>query len=128
LICPIMWINQSIFLIRLALGRSRGWAAQTRDDHIVTWYQAFRLFWPHTLFGIIGLTLILQTHPTLIAFALLYLAGPALAIPFAVLSSWPGIGMWMVRKGLAQLPEETDPPEELLALDLAALQSQRSRA
>jgi len=127
MICPIMWLTQTIFLCRLALGKSRGWVGQTRDDHTVSWHDATRQFWPHTLFGLTCILLIFNTHPGLLPYALLFLAGPALVIPLAVLSSWPDIGLWMVRTGLAQLPEETAPPEELMALDLAALRSQATK-
>ena len=45
-------------------------------------------------------------------------AGPALAIPFAMLTAWPPLGRLAARVGIGRLPEETATPEELRQLSL----------
>ena len=121
LICPIMWFNQTVFLLRLATGNSKGWAAQTRDDHSVAWLSALRLYWAHTAFGVTCLGLIAHYQPSLLFYSLFFIFGLVTPIPLAVILSWPRVGRWMTRLGIAQLPEETSPPPELRALELPAL-------
>jgi len=121
LLCPVMWFSQSMFLLRLTAGQTRGWHAQTRTDHSVPWSQAISQLWGHTLFGVTCSTVLYMTHPEVFAYAMLYMLGLILAIPLCVISSLPCIGRWMMTLGLAQIPEEIDPPLEILELDLHAL-------
>jgi hypothetical protein len=54
---------------------------------------------------------------------MLFLAGgPAISIPFAIVTAWPVIGGLSVRIGLGRLPEETDAPVALRALMLPAIE------
>ena len=45
------WASHTVFLARLLMGRGIGWGAQTRDDHVLSWSDAARYFWPQTLIG-----------------------------------------------------------------------------
>jgi membrane glycosyltransferase len=121
LLCPIMWFGHTIFLTGLLFGRDIGWTDQTRDDHAVPPLLALRNLWPHTLLGCSAIALLAATAPAAIPYALFLACGPALAIPFAVVTALPGVGAWFARVGIARLPEETAPPPELAALALAAL-------
>ena len=128
LLCPIMWCSQTLFLLRLAMGRTAGWGGQARDDHAVSWRHAAAHFWPHTLLGG-GLLGILQaTAPAAVPYAFFFLGGPLLSIPLAVLTSWPVVAHALRAAGIASLPEEISPPADLRALDLAALAPLSSRA
>lgn len=124
LLSPIMWVSHTLFLAGLPFGRTVGWIGQVRDDHSVAWSVAGRQFWPHAVLGWSVILALLATHPAAIPAALLIAAGPALAIPLAVLSSVPGVGRFMVRWGLGRLPEETTPPDALRALALPPLAGQ----
>lgn len=128
LLSPIMWVSHTMFLAGLPFGRTVGWIGQLRDDHRIPWAAAVRYFWPHALIGWSAIAVLGLTHPGAIPYALLIAAGPAFAIPFAVLTSVPAVGHFFVRIGLGRLPEETAPPESLasLALPVFAL-SPRSR-
>jgi membrane glycosyltransferase len=121
LLSPIMWFSHTLFLAGLPFGRTVGWIGQTRDDHSVPWMIAARCFWPHAVLGWSSILVLLATHPAAIPYALLIAAGPALAVPLAVLSALPGAGRLLSRAGLGQLPEETAPPDALRALALPAL-------
>ena len=121
LLCPIMWFGHSIFLVGLLFGREIGWIGQTRDDHAVPFSLALRNLWPHTLFGWGVIGLLALTHPAAIPYALYLAAGPALAIPFAVVTALPSIGSRLTRIGIGRLPEETAPPAALHALALPAI-------
>jgi membrane glycosyltransferase len=123
LLCPILWFGHTIFLTGLLFGREIGWIGQTRDDHAVPFTQALHNLWPHTLLGCAALGLLAVTQPAAIPYALLLAAGPALAIPFAMMTAWPLLGSFAARVGIGRLPEETARPAVLLALALPAIES-----
>jgi membrane glycosyltransferase len=129
LILPMMWFCHTLFMIGiLVFGRAIGWAGQTREDHTVSWGEAFKQLWPHAALGFGIIALLWATHPSAIPYALLLAAGPALAIPMAVISAWPSVGHVLTRLGIGRLPEETAPPEALTALALPALDKAAARA
>ena len=121
LMTPITWLNHTIFIVGLAFGKKAGWTAQSRDDHTIALVDALRQFWPHTLLGLVLSGLLLATHPSVLPYALIFFSGLLLAIPLAVVTSLPGLGRWMMARRLLSLPEEINPPDALLALDLKAL-------
>jgi len=123
LLCPILWFGHTIFLTGLLFGREIGWIGQTRDDHAVPFTQALHNLWPHTLLGCAALGLLAVTQPAAIPYALLLGTGPALAIPFAMMTAWPLLGSFAARVGIGRLPEETARPAVLLALALPAIES-----
>ncbi|MGC1957243.1 MAG: glucans biosynthesis glucosyltransferase MdoH [Pseudolabrys sp.] len=121
LLCPILWFGHSIFLSGLLSGREIGWIGQTRDDHAVPLTHALQSLWPHTLLGGATLGTLAVTQPAALPYALLLAAGPALSIPFAMITAWPSLGRFSTRVGIGRLPEETIAPAELDALGLPAL-------
>jgi membrane glycosyltransferase len=123
LLCPILWFGHTIFLIGLLFGREIGWIGQTRDDHAVPFTLALRNLWPHTLLGWSMLGFLAMTQPTAIPYALFLAAGPALAIPFAMITAWPRFGSFTAKIGIGRLPEETMRPAVLLPLALPAIES-----
>ena len=122
LLCPIMWFGHTMFLTGLLFGREIGWIGQTRDDHAVPFTLALRNLWPHTLLGCAALVVLAVTQPAAIPYALFLAGGPALAIPFAMMTAWPWLGGLAARIGIGRLPEETTPPAALLALALPAIE------
>ncbi len=123
LLCPILWFGHTMFLTGLLFGREIGWIGQTRDDHAVPFTLAFHNLWPHTLLGFATLGTLTLTHPGAIPYALFLAGGPALAIPFAIISAWPWLGTLSARIGLGRLPEELAPPAALHALMLPAIET-----
>ena len=105
-----------MFMTGLIFGKKQGWTAQARDDHTIPLSVAIKQFWPHTLLGLILSGLLLVTHPAVLPFALIFFSGLLLAIPFAVITSQPWLGRWMISHRLLSLPEEINPPEALNAL------------
>ncbi len=122
LLSPILWFCHTLFLTGLLFGRSIGWTGQTRDDHSVPIGVAVRTLWPAALTGLGTLGVLAATVPAAVPYACLIAAGPALAIPFAVLTASPAFGRALLQAGLASLPEESEPPAELRALALPALE------
>jgi membrane glycosyltransferase len=123
LLCPILWFGHTIFLAGLLFGREIGWIGQTRDDHAVPFTLALHNLWPHTLLGCGALGLLAMSQPAAIPYLSFLAAGPALAVPFAMVTAWPLLGSFAARIGIGRLPEETATPAVLLDLALPAIQS-----
>jgi membrane glycosyltransferase len=121
-LCPILWFGHTIFLTGLMFGHEIGWLAQTREDHAVPFTLAVHNLWPHTLLGCGALGLLALLQPAAIPYAMFLAAGPALAIPFAVITASPLLGGLAARVGIGRLPEETTRPAVLLALALPAIE------
>jgi len=121
LLSPILWVCHTLFLAGLPFGRVIGWIGQVRDDHTVPWSAAWHQFWPHALIGGGAIAVLAFTHPSAIPYALLIAAGPALAVPLAVVTAYPAVGAALARIGLGRLPEETFPPAALESLSLPAV-------
>jgi len=124
LLSPIMAFAHTIFLGRLLLLRCGGaWNSQTRQSHAVPSRLAAQRLWPQTVAGCVGLSIVAAKRPDDLAFALLGLGGLLLAIPFAVASASPVVGLLSARLGIARIPEETEPPPALRSLRLPALEA-----
>ena len=123
LLCPILWLGHTIFLTGLLFGREIGWIGQSRDDHAVPFTLALHNLWPHTLLGCAALGLLAATQPLAIPYALFLAGGPALSIPFAVITAWPWLGNFAARVGIGRLPEETERPAALMVLALPAIEA-----
>ena len=123
LLCPILWLGHTIFLAGLIFGYEIGWIGQTRDDHAVPFTLALHNLWPHALLGCGALGLLAVYQPAAIPYALFLAAGPALAIPFAMITAWPVLGSFAARVGIGRLPEETTTPSVLSDLALPAIES-----
>ena len=122
LLCPILWVGHTIFLVGLLFGREIGWIGQTRDDHAVPFMLALKNLWVHTLLGIAALAVLAVMQPAAIPYALFLAGGPALAIPFALVTAWPAFGSFAVRTGIGRLPEEVERPAVLRDLGLPAIE------
>ncbi|WP_439497776.1 glucans biosynthesis glucosyltransferase MdoH [Bosea sp. (in: a-proteobacteria)] len=107
----------TLFVIGLVFGRAKiGWNGQSRDAHALSFATAFAGLWPHLLFGIYIFGTLLALSPTVLLWSLPLTAGYVLAIPFAMLSASPALGEWFARRGLCGIPEDFDPPAELVAI------------
>ena len=122
LMTPITWLNHTIFIFRLVFGKRGGWSAQTRDDHSISMADALHQFWPHTLLGFALASLLYYSHPQTLPYGILFFGGLLFSIPLVVITSQPWLGGFMIRHRLLSLPEEIMPTQELLPLQLSALQ------
>jgi membrane glycosyltransferase len=107
----------TLFMIGLAFGKARiGWNGQARDAHALSFATAFAGLWPHLLFGLYIFGTLAVLSPTVLIWSLPLTAGYVLAIPFAMLTAAPALGAFFVRTGLCGIPEDFDPPAEIVAI------------
>ncbi len=105
-LAPIRVVHQTGFLLALPFGLRLGWKPQNRADRGVSWGDAARLLWPHSLVGAMAFLALGLTAPWALWFALPWAGGLLLAIPFCVLTTSPTAGRWLQARGLAATPEE----------------------
>ncbi|WP_165585496.1 glucans biosynthesis glucosyltransferase MdoH [Roseococcus sp. SYP-B2431] len=106
LLSPISNLNKARFLLALPFGARMGWSPQNRADRGVSWGDAARLLWPHTLAGGAAFGVLAAWAPWAIWFALPWAGGLLVAIPFCVWTSSPRLARWLVQRGVAATPEE----------------------
>jgi membrane glycosyltransferase len=109
-------LRTSLFMIGLLFGRSVIWSGQARDAHALSLGTAVTGLWPQTLFGLAVWTLAAMGAPALILWSLPLTLGYVLAIPFAMASASPALGLWLERAKLCALPEDHDRPAVLQSL------------
>lgn len=107
----------TLFMAGLLFGRSRiGWNGQARDARALSLATAFAGLWPHLLFGAYLFGTLIVLSPAVLLWSLPLTAGYLLAIPFAMATALPALGAWFARRGLCGIPEDFDPPAELVAI------------
>jgi membrane glycosyltransferase len=121
LLSPVMAIAHTVFLGGLLFRRTVGWTAQQRDDHAVPLGFAVRKLWLQTMVGLGLLVWFATSMPGALWIGLPFWGGLLAAIPFAMLTGLPRLGLGLVRLGICAIPEDTAPPPALSELHLPAL-------
>ncbi len=106
---PIAQVHKTLAMSRLALGRRAAWLPQNRSDRGVGWGEAVRMFWPHTLVGVVAFAGFAQAGWFAVLLALPVAGGLLVAVPFCVATADPGVSAWLRRHGIAAVPEEVEP-------------------
>ncbi len=110
-------LRTTLFMLGLLFGRSRiGWNGQARDARALSLATAFAGLWPHLLFAAYLFGALIVLSPAILLWSLPLTAGYLLAIPFAMATALPGLGEWFARQGLCGIPEDFDPPAELVSI------------
>ncbi|MEA2758419.1 MAG: rane glycosyltransferase [Methylobacteriaceae bacterium] len=129
ILSPIMALAHTLFLIRLLVFRRGGsWNSQLRESHAVPWRLALTRLWPQTLAGCAVIGVIGMKAPEKLALAALGAGGLLLAIPFAVATASPLLGILLARIGIGRIPEEVEVPAALEPLRLPAIEAGAERA
>jgi membrane glycosyltransferase len=124
LLSPIMALAHTLFLIRLLVFRRGGtWNSQLRESHAVPWGLALTRLWPQTLVGCLIVGVVMIKAPERIALAFLGAGGLLFAVPFAVATASPLLGLVLARIGVGRIPEEVDVPTAFESLQLPALEA-----
>jgi membrane glycosyltransferase len=93
-------------MLELALGMAADWKPQNRRDRGVSWREAARLLWPHTLIGLLAVAGFAAGGWTAALWALPLAGGLPAAIPLCVLTAHPRFGRWLRERQIAAVPEE----------------------
>jgi membrane glycosyltransferase len=117
LLAPSMMLFHTSFVLTTLIGRSVSWNAQDRGDRGITFLDAASRHKWHVLFGLVWGAAILSMAPRYIWWLMPILSGLILSVPLTMLTSRASVGKWLRRRGLLLTPEETNPPEELVALE-----------
>jgi membrane glycosyltransferase len=116
LLAPIMMMFHSTFVIQALLGKSVAWNAQARGDRGVTLREAFsRQKW-QLVFGLAWGAIMLRFAPQFFWWLTPVLAGLVCGVGLTAWTSRAGAGRLARRWGLLLVPEETNPPRELLTV------------
>lgn len=113
LLAPVTMLTQSVDMVSILLGRDSGWNAQRRDDGSLPFAQVARLYWRHTLFGLVFGAAAWAVSPYLALWMSPVVLGLALAIPLAALTARRDLGLGLRRLGLLWTPEERATPAAL---------------
>jgi membrane glycosyltransferase len=113
LMAPVVMITQSIDVVAILLGRDSGWNAQRRDDGGLPLRDVIRLYWRHTVLGVLLGVGAWAVSPYLALWMLPVVLGLALAVPLASLTGRRSLGVGLRRIGLLRIPEEVTPPDVL---------------
>ncbi|MGK7862754.1 glucans biosynthesis glucosyltransferase MdoH [Falsiroseomonas sp. E2-1-a4] len=111
LLAPVTMLTQSVDVASIITGRDSGWQPQQRDDGTLGWQTVFRLYWRHTLFGLLFGAASWLVSPYLALWMLPVTLGLALAVPLAALTARRAT--WLRQIGLLAIPEESAPPAVL---------------
>jgi membrane glycosyltransferase len=110
LLDAIVQPSKAAAMLRVMLGARPRWLPQNRTERGVTWSEAWRQFWPHTLFGVAVFALLLRSSVWAALLALPFAGGLLVAVPFCVATASPGVSAWLKRRRVAATPEELAPP------------------
>lgn len=107
---PVVAFAVALGVLRLILGRRAVWEAQIRvRTGRLGWAEAARALWPQTVAGLAMGGWLAATAPWALWFAAPVAVPLALAIPVAVLTTWPPLGEVTRHHGILAIPEELDP-------------------
>ncbi|MDX2101442.1 MAG: glucans biosynthesis glucosyltransferase MdoH [Alphaproteobacteria bacterium] len=109
-------LHTTLFMIGILFGRTVSWGGQARDPRRLAWGEAARLLWPQTLFGTVVVGSLVILAPALALWSLPLTLGYLVAIPFAVVTANPALSAWLVRHGIAAIPEDIAAPAEVQAV------------
>jgi membrane glycosyltransferase len=99
-----------------------------RESHAVPWRLALTRLWPQTLAGCAVIGVIAMKAPEKLALAVLGAGGLLLAVPFAVATASPLLGILLARIGIGRIPEEVEVPTAFESLRLPALEATTKQA
>jgi membrane glycosyltransferase len=117
LYAPVQMLLQSRHVIEILIGRDAGWQTQRRSEGTVTWKEAWRFHWGHTLAGLVMGALFAVLAPELLWWLSPVLAGLLLSVPLSRVSGSVKVGRLLARIGLLLTPDEVAPPSVVARRD-----------
>ena len=117
LLAPVRMLFHSLFVVSTLLGKRVGWGAQSREDLGTSWEDAISVHWWGTFLGAAWGFLVYAVNPSFFRWLSPIVVSLALSVPISVLTSRASLGKAFRDAGLFLIPEETELPPELRALE-----------
>jgi len=117
LFAPIRMIFHTRFVLTNLIGRTVGWKSQPREDAETTWKEAFTHHAGDTAFACVWAYALFRLSPDYFWWVMPVVGALIVSIPVSVLVSKIELGDRARRLGLFVIPEEVQPPAELVDLD-----------
>ena len=115
LLAPIRMLFHTRFVVTALLGRSLAWKSPARDDAETSWVEAIRRHGLHTAVGVAWTAGVYWLNPTHVWWVAPVAGALIVSIPLSVYTSRASLGERGRRAGFFLIPEESDPPLEILA-------------
>ncbi|MFZ0254322.1 MAG: glucans biosynthesis glucosyltransferase MdoH [Gammaproteobacteria bacterium] len=116
LLAPIRMVFHSRFVVQTVLGRSVTWRSQGREDAETSWRVALRYHGFDTVFASAWGISLYWLNPDYFWWVTPIIGALILSVPVSVYSSRVSLGERTRRWGLFLIPEESEPPQELVDL------------
>lgn len=116
LMAPIRMLFHTQFVLAALTGLRIQWKSPPREDAATPWNMALRRHGWHSLLGLAWGGVVYWLNPSYLLWMLPILGALALSVPISVVTSSPLLGRQLRRLGLFLIPEETNPPDELRAV------------
>ncbi len=128
LLAPIRMVFHTRFVLTNLLGRTVVWTAQGRDDADTSWRVAVRQHGFDTIIAIAWGAGLYWLNPAYFWWVTPIIGALILSVPVSVLLSRVSLGDGTRRLGLFRIPEEVNPPPELIDLVQLQVETARERA
>jgi membrane glycosyltransferase len=116
LMAPVRMLFHTQFVLAALTGLRIQWKSPPREDAATPWSMALRRHGWHSVLGVVWGVLVYWLNPSYLVWMTPILGALALSVPISVITSSPLLGRKLRRLGLFLIPEESNPPEELRAL------------
>lgn len=116
LLAPIRMQFHAKFVFATLLGRVTEWDTQTREDRPTPWSEAIRFHLGGALLAALWAMALYFLNERFFWWVSPIFVPLVLSVPLSVAGSMPATGRWLRRAGLLLIPEEVDPPPELVEL------------
>ena len=114
-LAPIRMLFHTRFVVAALAGWSVQWKSPPREDARTSWSDAIRRHGLHTAFGVVWAAVAYWLNPAFLWWLLPVVGALMLSIPVSVLTSRTTLGERFRRWRLFLIPEESEPPIEILA-------------
>ena len=115
LLAPIRMLFHTRFVVMALAGWSVQWKSPPREDAQTSWREAIGRHGLHTAFGVVWAAGVYWLNPAFLWWLLPVAGALILSIPVSVFTSRASLGGRLRRHGLFLIPEETQPPPEIVA-------------
>ncbi|RMN93732.1 Glucans biosynthesis glucosyltransferase H [Pseudomonas coronafaciens pv. coronafaciens] len=117
LLAPVRMLFHTRFVLAAFLGWAATWNSPQRDDDSTPWIEAVKRHGPQTLLGACWALLVFWLNPSFLWWLAPIVVSLMLSIPVSVISSRTGLGLKARDEKFFLIPEEFEPPQELISTD-----------